>query len=134
MSGLTIVEKLKLEKFLDMRGGYVLDFSNATFQEFILETCDIDIYDDRFAYQSGSKANRLRAFWKEETNPTVGNLISKILEYWKTKKILNKQGASIEECRLYEECKAIADRLLRGTERNKKNALHPLFRTNFNLS
>jgi len=34
MSDLTSVEKLKLEKIFEMGGGYVLDFSNRTFQEF----------------------------------------------------------------------------------------------------
>ena len=119
MSDLTSVEKLKLEKFLGMSSGYVLDFTNNTFQEFISGTSDIDIFDIKYDYHSGSKANRLRAFWKLENNPAVGNLISKLLDYWKTKKILNKQGASLEEKRLYEECQGIADRLMRSAEKKQ---------------
>jgi hypothetical protein len=56
MSDLTGIEKLKLEKFLDMGSGYVLDFSNKTFQEFILNCLGIDIYDDKYYYASGSMA------------------------------------------------------------------------------
>ena len=48
MSDLTGIEKMKLEKFLDMESGYVLDFSNKTFQEFIMDCLGIDIYDDRY--------------------------------------------------------------------------------------
>jgi hypothetical protein len=43
MSDLTSIEKAKLEKLLEMESGYVLDFSNRTFQEFILESVKLDI-------------------------------------------------------------------------------------------
>ena len=46
MSDLRKIEKLKLEKMLDMGGGYVLDFSNRTFEEFILDSTRLDIYSD----------------------------------------------------------------------------------------
>lgn len=81
MSDLTSIEKIKLEKLLEMNSGYVLDFSNRTFQEFILENSNIDINDEKYNYHSGSKANRLRGFWKEESNSTVGKLIEIFLEY-----------------------------------------------------
>lgn len=56
MSNLSSVEKRKIEKLLEMSSGYVLDFSNRRFQEFIVESTGIDIYDDKYAYASGSKA------------------------------------------------------------------------------
>ena len=37
MSDLTSIEKRKMEKLLGMGGGYVLDFSNTTFDEFVKE-------------------------------------------------------------------------------------------------
>lgn len=84
MSDLKSIEKMKLEKLFDMGSGYVLDFSNRTFQEFIIDNTGIDIYDDKYDYASGSKANRLRAFWKKEPNYLVGRLLSDLLEYWRT--------------------------------------------------
>ena len=48
MSDLSKIEKLKLEKAFDMGGGYVLDFSNRTFEEFILDSVKIDIYTERY--------------------------------------------------------------------------------------
>ncbi len=80
MSDLSSIEKLKLEKLFEMGGGYVLDFSNRTFQEFILDNVGIDIYDSKYDYASGSKANRLRAFWSEESNYLVSKLIFESLE------------------------------------------------------
>lgn len=84
MSDLKSIEKMKLEKLFDMGSGYVLDFSNRTFQEFIIDNTGINIYDDKYDYASGSKANRLRAFWKKEPNYLVGRLLSDLLEYWRT--------------------------------------------------
>ncbi len=68
MSDLTSIEKLKLEKLLGMGGGYILDFSNRTFEEFILENIGVNIYSEKYDYASGSKANRLRQFWNVESN------------------------------------------------------------------
>ncbi|PYT91428.1 MAG: hypothetical protein DMG36_18475 [Acidobacteria bacterium] len=62
MSDLTSAEKRKFEQLLGMRSGYVLDFSNRTFTEFVLDSTGRDIFDSRYEYASASKANRLRAF------------------------------------------------------------------------
>ena len=62
MSDLTGPEKRAFERVLAMGGGYVLDFSNRTFSEFIMDSTGRDIYDARYDYGSGSKANRLRGF------------------------------------------------------------------------
>ena len=54
MSNLTYVEKRKLEQFLGMSSGYVLDFSNRTFAEFVRDSTGRDIYDPTYDYASGS--------------------------------------------------------------------------------
>src|SRR5216683_49956 len=94
MSDLTFVEKKKFEQFLGMASGYVLDFSNRTFQEFIMESTGRDIYDPRYEYGSGSKANRLRAFWQKEDNKLVGKLMKEMLD------ISDDTGPTKEVCRL----------------------------------
>jgi len=45
MSSLNYTERRKLEEFLGMGGGYVLDFSNRTFREFIHDSIGLDIDD-----------------------------------------------------------------------------------------
>ena len=62
MADLTSIEKLRLERFFGMGSGYVLNLSNRTFDELILDNTSINIYEEKFSYGSGSKANRLRAF------------------------------------------------------------------------
>jgi hypothetical protein len=64
MSDLSNLEKRRLEKLLGMESGYVLDFSNRTFAEFIFDSTGLQIYDARYNYASNSKANKLRRFWQ----------------------------------------------------------------------
>lgn len=120
MSDLSSIEKLKLEKFFGMGGGYVLNFSDRTFQEFILENTGIDIYEDKYNnYASGSKANRLRAFWNQEPNYTVGELISALLELWKAQKSTGSSAISPSEQTLFDECFKISQRLIQNGKDDK---------------
>jgi hypothetical protein len=57
MSSLNFLERRKLEELLGMSSGYVLDFSNRTFAEMVLESTGRDIYNPRYDNASGSKAN-----------------------------------------------------------------------------
>ena len=82
MNSLTHIEKQKLERELRMDGGYVLDFSNRTFEEFFREVVGVPIYDTRYDLGSGSKANRMRAFWQVATDDQLRALFQGILEGW----------------------------------------------------
>jgi len=94
MSDLTNVEKRKFEQLLGMGSGYVLNFSNRTFGEFVCDSTGRDIFDSRYDYASGSKANRLRAFWQKENNTVVGKLMGDLLDYSEA------NGPVAEVCRL----------------------------------
>lgn len=113
MANLNSIEKLKLEKLFGMSGGYVLDFTNRSYQEFILDNIQIGIYDVKYDYDSGSKANRLRAFWEKENNYSVGKLIASLLEYWKAQKVINSVEIIPAERELFDECTKIAERLIK---------------------
>lgn len=112
MADITKVENLKLEKIFDMQGGYVLDFSNRTLNDFVLESINVELYSDKYSDRGESKANRIRTIWQKEHNYKVGTLIFKLLEYWKDKKILSYKGISEPEQNLYEECVKIANKLI----------------------
>jgi hypothetical protein len=81
MADLTAKEKRAFERLLGMGSGYVLNFSNRTFEEFVLDTTGREIYNPKYDYGSGSKANRLRGFWNEEPNPVVAKLLGAMLDY-----------------------------------------------------
>jgi hypothetical protein len=52
LSNLTNLEKKKLERILGMSSGYVLDFSNRTFEELIYESTGKEIYDEKYNLNS----------------------------------------------------------------------------------
>jgi hypothetical protein len=110
MADLTYIEKANIENFLKMKSGYVMDFSDRTFQEFVGEAVGLDINDPKYHYSSNSKANRLRQFIKVESNYTVGKLLSAFCDYWLSKVQTNEIDYHDDE-NLYKECVKIADRL-----------------------
>jgi hypothetical protein len=79
MSDLTIAERKKLEKLLGMSTGFVLNYSNRTFAEFVLESTGLDIDEEKYLVNGPSKANRLRTFWKLEDNIIVGKLLNDLI-------------------------------------------------------
>ncbi|MFI0427372.1 MAG: abortive infection family protein [Flavobacterium sp.] len=112
MAELDYKENFLIEKLFEMPTGYVMDFSNNTFQSFIFDSIKVNIYDDKYFYGSGSKANRLRGFFKEEPNYKTGQLLSALLDYWYTKAIANEHGFNFERDKnIYTECLKIAQRL-----------------------
>jgi len=125
MSNLSSLEKIKLEKFFEMGGGYILGFSNRTFQEFIMDNFSVDIYDAKYEYGSGSKANRLRAFWSKEPNHLVGKLIFDLLEYWKAQKQISNQDITQVEQNLFDECFKISERLKQDSTVENIEAIQP---------
>jgi hypothetical protein len=81
MADITFLQKPKIERVFEMQSGYVLDFSNNSFRDFMAEVASIDIYDDKYEHHSGSKANRLRRFFEIESNYLAGKAIIGLLEY-----------------------------------------------------
>jgi hypothetical protein len=116
------MEKRKFERLLEMGGGYVLNFSNRTFEEFVTDTTGRNIYDSRYDYGSGSKANRLRGFWQAEPNYVVGKLLSALIDHQKEVEDENQISGNFyakkkpEELQLTaslrEDCRRIVTRLL----------------------
>lgn len=82
MANLSAREKAKFEELFEMSGGYVLDFTNSTFQDFIADTVSLNIYSDRGYEEYCSKANKLRQIWNQESDLIVGKLMSELLDYY----------------------------------------------------
>jgi hypothetical protein len=82
MANLKFNEKQLFEKLFD-RGGYVLDFSNRTFQEFFKDF-NISIYATKYDKNGDSKMKRLRAFWEIESDLKVGEVLHSLLQYAET--------------------------------------------------
>ena len=105
MSDLSNIEKRSLEKLLGMSSGYVLNFSNRTLDEFVVDSTGRSIYDAKYESGSGSKAHRLRAFWTAEPNHVVSKLLGDLLGY------VTELGISPEQQSAFDACQRTATRL-----------------------
>ncbi len=110
MSALSIADRHNLEKHFGMSGGYVLNFSDRTFGEFLFEAASLDIHDEKYSVGGTSKANKLRTFWKVEPDHMVGKLILALVDY--NASLNTEQDAEAKA--LAEKCRQIATRLLAG--------------------
>lgn len=110
MSSLNMRDKRALEEFLEMGSGYVLDFTDWTFGEFVREAVDIEIHSEPYTDYGSSKAKKLRGFWQEESDYLVGRLLNALIKY--AEDTIRKPTE--EEQKLAERCREIASRLLAG--------------------
>jgi len=99
MSDLSNIEKRRFERLFGMGSGYVLNFSNRTFEEFIIDSTGKSIYDATYDNASGSKANRLRAFWTAEPNYVVAKLLGELLQYAVELEVKPEDEQLLESCR-----------------------------------
>ena len=81
MSSLKYWEIRSLEKALEMHSWFVLDFSDRTFWDFILDHTSLNIHDQKYSETWTSKAKKLRSFWSIESDTVVWNLLFWFSEY-----------------------------------------------------
>lgn len=81
MANIKPIDRAKMEPFLFMQGGYVLDFNNFTFSKFVAESVNINIDDAKYCENGPSKAKRLREFFRLESASTVAKLLTDLVEY-----------------------------------------------------
>lgn len=101
MAKLSYTERRTLEEYLQMGSGYVCNFSNRTFREFVHDSTGLDIYSEDIGGY-GSKASRLRYFWSRQPDHVVGKLLRDLVD--------SHDG----DVALKRKCMDIADRLLQS--------------------
>ena len=79
MSSLSGSEQRYIEQVLNMRTGFVLDFTDATFGAFF-KRHGVDIHDNKYQTYGTSKAKRMRGFWEKEADGLVGRALSEMLD------------------------------------------------------
>jgi hypothetical protein len=107
MSSLTDVEKRYFEKLLDMQGGYVSDFSDATFGEFFSRH-GVEIHSNKYQTYGTSKAKKMRAFWEREPDALVGTVLSELLDSYEADCHLNNRES---DAAILEKSRGIVARL-----------------------
>lgn len=107
MSSLTDIEKRYFEKLLDMQGGYVSDYSDATYGEFF-NRHGVDIHGSKYQTYGTSKAKKMRAFWEREPDALVGTVLSEMLDSYAADCDLNNRDA---DAAILEKARGIVARL-----------------------
>jgi hypothetical protein len=110
MSSLSITDRLQLENYLGMSSGFVLNFSDRTFRDFVFDVAGVDIHADEYSANGTSKANKLRTFWKIEPDYVVGRLILALIDY----DVVNRSNDS-ERSAKAEKCRQIAASIIAGS-------------------
>lgn len=104
MAQMTYIEKDYFERLFDMEMGYVLDFTNYTYQRFVADTINIDVYKK---YHNLSKAKILRAIMDDYDNVTVGKLLLGLMQYMQARKLVTD-----EKNEIFQKCSQIGYRLI----------------------
>ena len=107
MSSLNVIEKKSLESLFQMGGGYVLDFTDRSFDEFVRDVVNLEIHSDRYTANGTSKANKLRTLWRLEPDALVHKLLDALIDY----ATLPENCPSQEALGLEKRCRQIAVRL-----------------------
>lgn len=107
MSSLTDIEKRYLERVLGMQSGYVLDYSDATFGEFFSRH-KVNIHGSKYQTYGTSKGKKMRAFWDQEPDELVGNVLSEMLDSYEADCDLNNREVDTS---VLEKSRSIASRL-----------------------
>lgn len=95
---------LTVERLFDMERGYVLDFTNYTYQRFVADTINIDVYKK---YHNLSKAKILRAIMDDCDNVTVGKLLLGLMQYMQARELVTDEKKEI-----FQKCTEIGYRLI----------------------
>jgi hypothetical protein len=111
MAFLNTNEKQLLEKLLQMGSGYVLNFSDRSMGEFFRDDVGVDIFDPKYNYASGSKANRMRGFWQVADDVLVGKSINKLIDYIDNQILLGHLDKDNFPAELAQRARSIAARL-----------------------
>jgi hypothetical protein len=70
-----------VERVLNMKTGYVLDFSDRTFDEFLAHEVEVDATAQRYSVDGGSKAKRLRRILPSLAGGQQAKLLRAFLKY-----------------------------------------------------
>jgi hypothetical protein len=119
MANLDFIEKDIIDRLL-ISNGYVLDFVNRTFQMFVYEKIQVDVY---LKYPELSKGKILRQILNEYDDETVGKLLLELLRYMQANEMINDNNKD-----KFKQCAEIGNRLIGKTMSVKTTSnqdIHP---------
>lgn len=123
MANLSFIDKQLIEEVLGMSSGYVLDFSNQTFDEFMTEVIGESIYSK---YEYMSKANLLRRFIADYPDAYIGKMIVLAIKYMQSKNLVTQANeAKVNELLLFGQSKFLRFAASKRRQKNRGNQPNP---------
>lgn len=95
MDQLRAVEIKLVNDIFGMNSGYVLDFTNATFDDFFRREVGINIYDDAYATAGGSKGKRFRTFLATAQSRAIVRALTSLWEYRETDRVARGETETV---------------------------------------
>ena len=114
MANLSYREKTVLEELFGMSSGYVMDFSNNSFSQFVGDVINLDVYNSPGYEAYTSKANKLRQIWNNEPDQLVGMLIEALLFHFEDMQLKHSRLTDYEQKKI-DEMRIVANRLKGNT-------------------
>lgn len=81
MTRLSTIDMMLVDDLFGYRSGYVLDFSNHTFQRFFADELSVEIYSDTFGQDGGSKGKRLGCYLRLADPKDAARALKAIWDY-----------------------------------------------------
>ena len=130
MSSLTDIDKRYLEKILNMGSGYVLDYTDATFDGFFARH-GVSIHGQKYQTYGTSKDKKLRSFWEQEPDTLVGQALSEMLDSYEA--ACDLDGEEVDGTVL-EKARGVVARLLGKPQKTKpKNTVKDFLYQEFTI-
>ena len=129
MSSITDVEKRFFESLFGMRTGYVLDYTDATFDEFF-RNHQINIHGHLYHTYGTSKAKKMRAFWEQEPDHIVGPVLGEMLDSYEADCAISGNTPNAEALA---RCRESVSRLKGTTTNSGSNGAEDFLGTEFAL-
>lgn len=106
MANISFTDRQKIQSLFECVNGkgYVLDFTNPMFQEFVYEILELDIYKK---YSGMSKGKILNAIMQEYNDTTVGKFLLELMNYMQSKSMVTDNNRAD-----FERCVDIANKLI----------------------
>lgn len=114
MAELSAAELRTIEEAFGSSSGYVMDFSNASFQSFFSRTHGIDIYQEHWAKLGNSKGKRLRCFLDQATDADALEVLRELKAYKEAANWRADWHSADDDTRIKFELSRILERLSNG--------------------
>ncbi|WP_322008108.1 hypothetical protein [Clostridium butyricum] len=102
MSELKFTTRETIEELFGMETGYVIDFSNSSFQRFVKGIINLDVYEDDGYEEYCSKANKLRQVIENESNIKVAKLVIALMKHYEDFRMKNNELTDYDKKKIKE--------------------------------